>query len=85
MDVGGNFLDLDALQVLTELPYLILLRAERNIVESAALNPAPFLQVLTNKNFLKVIKTVHLFHYVNNTSYYIHIHTHTQFLEFGEV
>lgn len=45
VDVAGNFLDLDALQVLTELPYLILLKADRNITESAALNPAPFLQV----------------------------------------
>lgn len=45
VDVSGNYLTLDALQVLTEMPYLVLLKAERNLVESAALQRMPFLQV----------------------------------------
>ncbi|KAK9887197.1 hypothetical protein WA026_021039 [Henosepilachna vigintioctopunctata] len=51
VDVSGNFLELEALQILCELPYLILLKAERNKITSAALNPCPYLQVLVlNKN-----------------------------------
>lgn len=47
VDVSGNFLDLDALQILAQLPFLIALRAQRNRIESAALETMPFLQVLS--------------------------------------
>ncbi|KAL3277206.1 hypothetical protein HHI36_012556 [Cryptolaemus montrouzieri] len=51
VDVSGNYLELEALQVLCEMPFLILLKAERNKLTSAALNPCPYLQVLVlNKN-----------------------------------
>ncbi|KAF2892785.1 hypothetical protein ILUMI_13387, partial [Ignelater luminosus] len=51
VDVSGNFLNLESLQVLVDMPYMILLKAERNRVESAALLVMPFLQVLClNKN-----------------------------------
>ncbi|XP_045469596.1 leucine-rich repeat-containing protein 23-like [Harmonia axyridis] len=51
VDVSGNFLELGALQILCEMPFLILLKAERNKITSAALDPCPYLQVLVlNKN-----------------------------------
>lgn len=54
VDVSNNFLRLEALQVLTELPYLLYIKVEGNIVESAGLKPMPFLQVLLlNRNRIK--------------------------------
>ncbi|KAJ8928377.1 hypothetical protein NQ314_019042 [Rhamnusium bicolor] len=51
VDLSGNFLNLDALQVLSGMPFMIFLRADRNRIESAALSPMPYLQVLIlNKN-----------------------------------
>ncbi|CAG9863471.1 unnamed protein product [Phyllotreta striolata] len=46
VDVRGNLLNLDALQVLADIPFLLFIRAERNRLESAALKPMPYLQVL---------------------------------------
>ncbi|VEN38480.1 unnamed protein product [Callosobruchus maculatus] len=46
VDVSGNFLSTEALQVLTQIPYLLYLRAERNRLESAGLKVSPYLQVL---------------------------------------
>ncbi|KAJ8941317.1 hypothetical protein NQ318_017857 [Aromia moschata] len=46
LDLGGNHLDLNALQVLSGMAFLIYLKAERNRVESAALDPMHYLQVL---------------------------------------
>ncbi|XP_050304039.1 leucine-rich repeat-containing protein 23-like [Anthonomus grandis grandis] len=46
LDLSGNFLNLEALQVLQGMPFLILLRANRNRVESGALNAIHYLQVL---------------------------------------
>ncbi|KAG5882096.1 hypothetical protein JTB14_017515 [Gonioctena quinquepunctata] len=51
LDLSGNFLNLEALEVLAKLPYLLFIKAERNRIESAALPCMPFLQVLIlNKN-----------------------------------
>ncbi|KAK9681323.1 hypothetical protein QE152_g38397 [Popillia japonica] len=47
IDVSGNFLTLDGLQVLSEMPYVLYIKAQRNMIESAALNPMPYLQVLS--------------------------------------
>lgn len=46
VDLSGNFLNLEALQPVCKLPYLLYLKAERNKIESAALTPMPYLQVL---------------------------------------
>ncbi|KAL1516396.1 hypothetical protein ABEB36_000314 [Hypothenemus hampei] len=46
LDLTGNFLNLDALQVLTGLPFLIMLKVSRNRVESAALDTMHYLQEL---------------------------------------
>ncbi|XP_057665259.1 leucine-rich repeat-containing protein 23-like [Diorhabda carinulata] len=54
VDLSGNYLTLEALQVLSQLPYLLYIRAERNRIESAGLNPMHFLQVLIfNKNSIR--------------------------------
>lgn len=51
LDLSGNILNLSSLQVVCDVPFLLYLKAERNIIESAALKPAPYLQVLIlNKN-----------------------------------
>ncbi|XP_023013747.2 leucine-rich repeat-containing protein 23 [Leptinotarsa decemlineata] len=51
VDLSGNLLNLEALEVLTQLPFLIFLKAERNRIESASLQCMPYLQVLIlNKN-----------------------------------
>ncbi|GJQ73355.1 hypothetical protein Trydic_g14713, partial [Trypoxylus dichotomus] len=44
IDVSGNILTLDRLQVLSEMPYVLYIRAQRNMIESAGLNPMPYLQ-----------------------------------------
>ncbi|XP_060527367.1 leucine-rich repeat-containing protein 23-like [Cylas formicarius] len=46
LDLSRNLLDLEALQVVTKMPFLLLLKAERNRLESAALSEAHYLQVL---------------------------------------
>lgn len=59
VDVSRNYLDLDALQALTAMPFLVLLKAERNKIESAALKPMHYLQVLTlNQNQIKETGTI---------------------------
>ncbi|XP_044263080.1 leucine-rich repeat-containing protein 23-like [Tribolium madens] len=59
LDLSGNYLTTDALQVLTEMPFLILLKAERNRVDSAALKPMPYLQVLAlNQNQIKQVGNI---------------------------
>ncbi|KAJ8985723.1 hypothetical protein NQ317_014374 [Molorchus minor] len=51
LDLSGNYLNLEGLQVLSGMPFLIYLNSDRNIVESAALNPIYYLQVLIlNRN-----------------------------------
>lgn len=59
LDLSGNFLTIEALQVLTEMPFLILLKAERNRVNSASLKPMPYLQVLAlNQNQIKHVGNI---------------------------
>lgn len=50
LDLSGNLLNLEALQVLANMPFLIMLKADRNRVESAALDTIPYLQVLKPSN-----------------------------------
>ncbi|XP_034175204.2 leucine-rich repeat-containing protein 23 [Osmia lignaria lignaria] len=54
VDVSGNRLTTEALGVLTSMTYLLMIKADKNLVESAELDPMPYLQVLTlNNNKLK--------------------------------
>ncbi|XP_028141015.2 leucine-rich repeat-containing protein 23-like [Diabrotica virgifera virgifera] len=54
VDVSGNYLTTEALQVLTQLPFLIYIRASNNKVESACFSTMHYLQVLIlNKNFVR--------------------------------
>lgn len=56
LDLSGNFLTIDALQVLTKMPYLLLLKAERNRVAATNLATMYYLQVLDfNYNQIKTI------------------------------
>lgn len=51
LDVSDNFLNVDAFQVLSGMPFLLYLRAERNRLESADLDPMFYLQcMILNKN-----------------------------------
>ncbi|KAG7207476.1 hypothetical protein KM043_009110 [Ampulex compressa] len=50
VNVSGNRLTSEALQVLTRMTYLLMLQADRNLVTSAELKPMPYLQVLTLNN-----------------------------------
>lgn len=52
LNLSDNFLNLDALQVLAKIPFLAMLKANRNRVESAALDQIPFLQVDIKHIFL---------------------------------
>ncbi|XP_030764578.1 leucine-rich repeat-containing protein 23-like [Sitophilus oryzae] len=56
LDFSGNFLTMEALQVLSQMPFLILLKADRNRIESGALGEMPYLQVLS-LNINKVEET----------------------------
>ncbi|XP_018576488.1 leucine-rich repeat-containing protein 23-like [Anoplophora glabripennis] len=56
IDLSDNFLNLDALQVLSGMPFLLYLKVERNKVESAALEPMYYLQCL-NLNMNQVTET----------------------------
>lgn len=46
VDVSGNRLDQEALDVLADMPYLVLLKAERNVIGGASFRPMPYLQTL---------------------------------------
>ncbi|ENN75360.1 hypothetical protein HUJ04_006579 [Dendroctonus ponderosae] len=46
LDLSGNYLNLEALQVLAKMPFLLMLNANRNRVESGALDTMPYLQTL---------------------------------------
>nr|XP_003699983.1 PREDICTED: leucine-rich repeat-containing protein 23-like [Megachile rotundata] len=50
VDVSGNRLTTEALRVLTCMTYLLMIRADKNVLDSAELDPMPYLQVLTLKN-----------------------------------
>ncbi|CAK9828473.1 Leucine-rich repeat-containing protein 23 [Anthophora retusa] len=53
VDVSGNRLTTEALNYLTSMKYLLMIRADKNLVSSAGFEPMPYLQVLTlNKNKL---------------------------------
>ncbi|CAK9814935.1 Leucine-rich repeat-containing protein 23 [Anthophora plagiata] len=53
VDVSGNKLTTEALHYLTSMKYLLMIRADKNLVSSAGFEPMPYLQVLTlNKNKL---------------------------------
>ncbi|XP_017878382.2 leucine-rich repeat-containing protein 23-like [Ceratina calcarata] len=53
VNVSGNRLTTEALNVLSSMKYLLMLQADKNQVSSAELEPLPYLQVLTlNKNKL---------------------------------
>ncbi|RZC32960.1 LRR 8 domain containing protein [Asbolus verrucosus] len=59
LDLCGNYLTTEALHVLTAMPFLILLKAERNRVESACLKPMYYLQVLDlNQNQIKDVGNI---------------------------
>lgn len=47
VDVSGNRLTAEALQVLSSMKYLLMLQADRNQVTSVELKPMPYLQVRT--------------------------------------
>ncbi|KOB70007.1 putative axonemal leucine-rich repeat protein [Operophtera brumata] len=56
VDVSNNFLDLDSLQPVTELPYLVLIHADKNLLNSVALKKTKYLQVMImNNNNLKSV------------------------------
>ncbi|XP_035436939.1 leucine-rich repeat-containing protein 23-like isoform X2 [Spodoptera frugiperda] len=50
LDVSNNLLDLDALQVVTQLPNLILIHADENRIASAGLKQMKYLQVIIFNN-----------------------------------
>lgn len=57
VDVSDNYLDLEALQVVTEIPFLVLIHADKNKLESAALKKMKYLQVIIMDN--NTITSVH--------------------------
>ena len=46
INVSDNYLTLDSLQVVTELPFLILIHADKNLLNSAALKKMKYMQVI---------------------------------------
>lgn len=50
IDVSNNYLTLENLQVVTELPFLILIHADNNLLNSAALNKMKYMQVIIMNN-----------------------------------
>lgn len=59
LDVSNNHIDLDSLQVVSELPYLVLIHADKNLLHSAALKKMKYLQVMIlNNNFLTSVHDV---------------------------
>ncbi|KAF9408839.1 hypothetical protein HW555_011613 [Spodoptera exigua] len=60
LDVSNNCLDIQALQVIAELPYLILIHADDNKLSSAELKPMKYLQVIIfNNNQITSVADVH--------------------------
>lgn len=60
VDVSRNNLDLEGLQAVTALPFLVLLQADKNRIESAALNKTKYLQVIIlNNNHLTSVEDVY--------------------------
>lgn len=57
VDVSNNHLELEALQAVTELPFLVLIHADHNALQSAALRKMKYLQVMIMNN--NKISTVH--------------------------
>lgn len=51
VDVSGNRLTTEALGVLTSMTYLLMIKADKNLVESAELDPMPYLQVYFSHYF----------------------------------
>lgn len=59
VDLSNNSLDLHRLQPVTELPFLVLLQADKNKLHTAALKKCKYLQVLIlNDNQLTTVKHV---------------------------
>ncbi|XP_012551774.1 leucine-rich repeat-containing protein 23 [Bombyx mori] len=59
VDVSNNKLDLEALQAVTELPHLLLIHADKNILRSGALKKMKYLQVIImNYNELTTVHDV---------------------------
>lgn len=59
VDVSNNHIDLDMLQAVTELPYLVLIHADKNLLHSAALKKTKYLQVMIlNYNHLTSVHDV---------------------------
>ncbi|XP_045781586.1 leucine-rich repeat-containing protein 23-like [Maniola jurtina] len=50
VDVSNNSLDLESLQEVTELPFLILIHADKNLLNSAALKKMKYMQVMIMNN-----------------------------------
>ncbi|XP_059060683.1 leucine-rich repeat-containing protein 23-like isoform X1 [Achroia grisella] len=60
VDVSDNHLDLDALQVLTDLQFLVLIHADKNILHSAALKKMKYLQVIImNYNLITSVHDIY--------------------------
>lgn len=60
VDVSHNNLDLEALQDVTELPFLVLIHADNNRLNSAALKKMKYMQVIImNNNFLTSVHDVY--------------------------
>lgn len=60
VDVSNNYLNIQRLQPVTELPFLILLQADNNELSTAALKKCKYLQVLIlNHNQLTTVKHVY--------------------------
>ncbi|CAH2086785.1 unnamed protein product [Euphydryas editha] len=57
VDVSNNYLTLENLQVITELPFLILIHADKNLLNSAALKKMKYMQVIIMNN--NTITSVH--------------------------
>lgn len=60
INVSDNNLTLESLQVVTELPYLVLIHADKNILNSAALKKMKYMQVMImNNNKITTVQDVY--------------------------
>ncbi|XP_061711928.1 leucine-rich repeat-containing protein 23-like isoform X1 [Cydia pomonella] len=60
LDVSNNHLQTKALEVIKDLPFLVLIQADRNLLTSAALPRMKYLQVMImNGNYLKSVHDVY--------------------------
>lgn len=60
VDFSNNKLTIEKIQPVTELPYLLLLKADQNLLQSAALNKTKFLQVIImNRNYITSCRDVY--------------------------